>query len=376
MENKTDYMSDWTLFYNSTRSNALYGFVQGMYVYAIPVISILGIFGNTCSLKVFVLTYFRRYPSSIYLAALSFSDTWFLIALFISWFGSINTHLAIEESLCLFIVYITYVTGFLSVWYVVMIMIDRYIVVCHPLQKPKLCTKSRVTVAAISVTVFAHLFYAHVFVTMEAVNMGKEHHCTSKKEYVNVLTVFTYIDTVITFVMPFIAATIMSIRVIFTIRRFSYKFISRYEKKYFLTPFNTLSKAQYRLTKMLIVLTCVFIVLNLPSHAFRFYILVNDLLDENGLNLMLIQQICQIIYYINFSINFYLYVATSKHFRRCLHEPVACKSASGYNLTINKTKQIRTVRNIELQRLQRNSYNRSYTRQSVRIRIKTQIAAD
>ena len=120
----------------SDQNESFYSFVHGMYMYAIPLISILGILGNIASFRVFMFTSFGRHPSCIYLAALSVSDTWFLIALLVGWMGSLDSLHIGSSAYCVISIYIAYVTSFLSVWYVVLIMIDRYIVVCHPLRGP------------------------------------------------------------------------------------------------------------------------------------------------------------------------------------------------------------------------------------------------
>lgn len=301
-----------------------YNFVHGLYLYAIPIISTLGIVGNACSFKVFMFTFFSRQPSSVYLAALSVSDNCFLFALFLGWFGSLNEHLMQTGVWCIFMVYITYVTSCLSVWYVVLTMLDRYIVVCHPLHGPRLCSKRRATIAVLTVTIISALFYGHCFFTSEIIQTPSGPSCTWKQSYLSLITVFTYIDTAITFVIPFILLVTFNVFVIVSIRRFTYKHISSYEKKYYASPKRMLSKAQFRLTIMLIVMSTVFLVLNLPSHGIRFYILIKNLINQNDVVLFLAQQICQMLYYLNFSINFVLYFSRSRTFRRYLTEPLKC----------------------------------------------------
>lgn len=326
MENYTNAtnLTRISAFLHKNDSVVFYNFVAGLYVYAIPLISVIGVIGNVWSFKVFVFTSFNKHPSSIYLAMLGVSDTCFLIALIFGWIGTIHDSTVNTGVLCLVSVYIAYVSSFLSVWYVVLIMVDRFIVVCFPLRGYRLCSKRRSLIAGTVVTVFGILFYSHSFFTVQVVPTPGGVSCQLNNDYRHLVTVITYIDTGITFVFPFVAIFVLNIVVIVTIRKFSFKHVTLRGNKYYSPPHNILSNAQMRLTVMLIVVAIVFLVLNLPSHGIRFYILVKDLAQTKDLVLFLSQQICQILYYINFSVNFTLYVSSSKTFRRCLFEKARC----------------------------------------------------
>ncbi|KAK3104095.1 hypothetical protein FSP39_024377 [Pinctada imbricata] len=321
LTNTTNVTTD--LPYENSKAS-FYEFVHLLYKYAIPMISIIGIFGNIASIKVFMFTSFGKHASCIYLTALSVSDTLFLIALLVGWMGSFDNLHIDSGAFCIISIYVTYVSSFLSVWYVVLIMIDRYIVVCHPLRGPRMCSRQRAIIAVSIITTAALLFYTHCFF-MTTKRRENKSFCVFEEEDIHFLTVLTYIDTSITFIVPFLAIFVLSICVIVSIRRFHFRHFRFHEQRYYSPKFNILSKAQVRLTVMFVVVSCVFLVLNLPSHGFRFFILVNDLTrnKRNGLVLFLIQQCLQILYYTNFSINFGLYVISSKSFRRCLREP--CK---------------------------------------------------
>lgn len=317
MANTSSYGSNLT---GPEEDQPFYDFVHGLYLYAIPLITFFGLSGNISSFKVFMFTSFRKHPSSVYLSVLCISDTWFLIALFLIW-------LDISGVICMVIVFITYTTSFLSVWYVVLIMLERYIVVCHPLQSTRLCSKKRAIVYSSVVTIFAILFYIHSFFTMELVpTTGGKIACRMTQHNLHIIRVITYVDTAITFVLPFIVIFFLNVLVIRAIRNFTYRHVSRHEKKYYASPYNTLSMAQMRLTVMLMVVSSVFLVLNLPSHGVRLYISVNSLMNSKDIPLFLAQQVCQMLYYLNFAINFFLYACTSKTFRRCLKEHPRCKS--------------------------------------------------
>lgn len=316
----------------SDEDEYFYDFVHILYKYFIPILCIFGIIGNALSFRVFVFTSFAKQPSSIYLAALSVSDTWFLSALLISWVGSLDTLATQSGVFCVISIYITYVTSFLSIWYVVLIMLDRYIVVCHPLRGHKLCSRQRVLIALTIVTTFGVLFYSHCFFTMKIDQTDDDERqlCRVQDNYYHVLRLITYFDIVITFIIPVVTVLVFNLAVICAIRRFYFRQFRMSQGRMYASTsplFNILSKAQVRLTVMLIIVSSVFLVLNLPSHGFRFFILVNDILKrrKENFNLFLIQHCLQIMYYINFAINFLLYCTCSKSFRRCFRESPKCQ---------------------------------------------------
>jgi hypothetical protein len=318
-----------------------YDFVHALYLFAIPLISVFGIVGNVLSIKVFLCSTFHKQPSSIYLAALSLSDTWFLLALLLGWLGSFDGTIQQSGVTCMLSIYVTYVTGFLSVWYVVLIVIDRYIVVCHPLRGPRLCSRKRVAIASSFITTFAIVFYTHCFhTTMIVENASKNgFHCVVRRDTMFALTIITYIDSVMTIGVPFLAIFVLNCCLISAVRKFNNKHVRFSERKlYSYSPqYSILTKAQIRLTIMLVVVSSVFLILNLPSHAIRLYIMIKGLATkrQHSIILFLIQQIFQILYYANFAVNFILYMASSKLFRKCLKERPKCRALR--HLRLKKT---------------------------------------
>lgn len=133
LKNVEDYMSsihNMNVTENDTRPvdlDTFETFTKGLYTYGIPLICMFGIFGNMLSFRVFVFTSFGKHNSSSYIAALSLSDTGFLASLLLSWLGGGRLGVVYGHSpvWCHMMIYVTYICSFLSVWYVVLIMIDR-----------------------------------------------------------------------------------------------------------------------------------------------------------------------------------------------------------------------------------------------------------
>ena len=84
--------------------------------YVVPCIIAAGLIGNTLSFLVFVFTKLRNLSSSVYLAALSISDSGFLLCVFFSWSNNVGIRIYHTQGWCQTFVYLTYIFGFLSVW--------------------------------------------------------------------------------------------------------------------------------------------------------------------------------------------------------------------------------------------------------------------
>ena len=77
-------------------------------------------------------------------------------------------------------------------------------------------------------------------------------------------------------------------------------------------------RVQLRTTRSLLIVSSVFVLLNLPSHAFRTYAVVMEFAnaDYTFSNVALLwQKLLQLVYYANFAANFCLYSACSRSFR-------------------------------------------------------------
>jgi len=82
-----------------------------------------------------------------------------------------------------------------------------------------------------------------------------------------------------------------------------------------------------QVTKMLLLVSTVFLILNIPSHAVRVYVFVMSSVDPSYVPhrlLVLVQKVIQHLFYLNFATNFLLYSASGKAFRRALRRLVWC----------------------------------------------------
>ncbi|CAN7994637.1 unnamed protein product, partial [Ixodes pacificus] len=155
------------------------------------------------------------------------------------------------------------------------------------------------------------------------------------------------IDTMLTLIVPFLLLTVMN----FMIARSIYLFYARHRQqrafcreghpmRVFMDPpqakqngsgsilhasqggSNVVAPAtQISVTRMLLLVSTVFILLNLPSYVLRIYVFLLSFGDAESLEAAsgslayVLQRYFMILYYTNFAINFVLYNASSRMFR-------------------------------------------------------------
>ena len=354
----------------------------------IPLLVVIGVIGNGLSFVVFLCTHLRYQSSSIYLAFLNLADSGFLLNVFLSvWLGYVDVHVTHKEGGCQFIIYISYVFGFLSVWTVVSFTAERYIVVFYPLKKHTLCTPRRAKAIVLGLLAVALLFYLIAPLTSVVIpgpDNGKMM-CQPRPGFGVFWYYFLHVDSFVTFVIPSAAIILLNIRITLKICKFvhwnvpscpsktlngrdSERIIthnSRVNEKGQVTvvgntwhrsksPSSTSSSVerrerlvienqernvrsgqdwsrntplqysstrngyQLRTTRALVIVSSVFLVLNLPSHVFRLYYSFADITSNIPASMILWQNILQMFYYGNFSVNVFLYSACSRSFRVAL----------------------------------------------------------
>ncbi|CAG5133873.1 unnamed protein product [Candidula unifasciata] len=282
----------------------------------LPAIIFPGLTLNAISCFVFTSRELKNFSSSIYIFALLVSDTGVLIGF----------------------VFFTYVFSFLSVWYVVCITVENFITVCHPSQFMIMCTKRRAVLVVTCILMISLALYIVTAVAAEVTpsfltgDVGK---CGLRNELLPVMHVMTYIDSVLTLLVPLIAISVMLITIILSIihkskwkkRLSSLPMLDACE----LRPINdsrqgfVRTSAQIRVAKMLLALSVSYVVMNAPSHVTRLYYLIrprtpgaSEVTHSEGL----IQLVLQYVSYAHHASKFWIFVIISRNFRKTLKQSV------------------------------------------------------
>lgn len=148
--------------------------IHNITYYYTPLIVLAGSIGNILSVFVFFKTKLRKLSSSYYLAALGVSDTCFLLTSFCQWFNFTDVNLYNQNIFCQFFTYVSFVSCFLSVWYVVAFTVERFIAVLYPLKRQTMCTVRRAKIVLCGLTVaggvinFPTIIYSDVIYSEES----------------------------------------------------------------------------------------------------------------------------------------------------------------------------------------------------------------
>ncbi|XP_055914205.1 cysteinyl leukotriene receptor 1 [Eupeodes corollae] len=331
--------------------------------YYTPIIVFGGSIGNILSVFVFFKTNLRKLSSSFYLAALAVSDTLYLLATFASWLGYVEVNVYNRDVLCQFFVFTSSLCSFCSVWYVVAFTVERFIAVMYPLKRQTMCTVKRAKIVLAGITLLGCL-HCTPYLLISAPKYNPESHsmhCSIRDEYMDFGTTVNYVDTVVVFAVPLSTIAILNTFTGCTVWKFATvrRTMTLQKRKTQITrsPFSSTyrtstvkrqnsvmsnfshpnghnncggshreskskpgrrpltNSSQLKVTKMLLIVSTVFVFLNLPSYFFR----VKMFLEKEESEMLTKQQyIANSLFVTNFGINFVLYCVSGQNFRKAL----------------------------------------------------------
>lgn len=222
-------------------------------VYYTPLLVVLGLIGNLLSVFVFYKSKLWLQPTSQYLSVLAVSDTVFLIHLLPPWLNAV--HLATlfhREGFCQVIVFTSYVSCSLSAWLVVAFTVERFVAVLHPLKRNAMCTVKRARLIIVVLIIAALLVNLPILRFV----VPNNNDCNVGSEYVKPASQFNVADTIISFTFPL--ALIITLNTCITVGVWR---LGQARAR--------AQRAQHRVTRMLLIVSTVFVVFNLPAYTMR-----------------------------------------------------------------------------------------------------------
>lgn len=311
------------------------------YVYVTPVILFTGIVGNVLSLKVFLSRNLRGKSASSYLAALSISDLMSLIFyVTVEWlrrglvyvYPNATVPLLDSEGVCQVLMYLSYISRFLSSWLVVAFTFERYIGVCHPLRRRLVCDTSNTRRIIISLCLVSLVIVMYKpFLSGVYVSADGTRYCTSNK--VHHLLSFA-LDSTFALLITLVPFTIITVLNIFIVKRVltrnkRHKIEFSYHRKRLRRIFaekchtdESLIKIEF--TLILLSISFFFVTFNLPYFSiwFRNFLYNKYISRQESMSTEHIEYwqgllyVTRAIFYMNYCVNFFLYSITGSYFRR------------------------------------------------------------
>ena len=312
------------------------------YGFLTPFIIFIGILGNSISLVIFRKRQLRKLSASLYLSAICISDTCVLLTYVLldwlnkglpRWPGGARVQVINIQGLCQVFMFVSYTFRIISVWLIIVFTFERYVAICWPFQRRLICTRSFSIKMIISVSVIACLLslYKPLIVNVNITNEVKL--CTKAKGYEDLNFTLDSIYGVMITAVPFILITLFNIQIL---RRLVCRTTEHMEVR----SISTDSKMRLEFTFILLSISTCFVCLNMPYFILwckRFSEISTNENSQNGmLNLVLtrtsVQQntnrsgllITRTIFYLNYSINFFLYSLTGKQYRKYMKQLLCC----------------------------------------------------
>lgn len=257
---------------------------QILNIYFTPVLIVLGLFGNSISLMVFFTSKLRLQSTSQYLSALAISDILFLCQLVPPWLVAVSGSTVFSQNgCCQLIVYLSYVMCTTSSWLVVAFTIERFVAVVYPLHRNAICTVKRARLIITSLTTTSLLINLPVVLfTLPSAN-----DCNMDKQLMGHAARFNLVDTVVSFTIPMAVIVVLNAWIIWAVycvarARFH---LTRYQNPMQESDFQrgrryrTPQRAQQRVTKMLLIVSSTYVILNLPAYTMRIVAYANNMVS-------------------------------------------------------------------------------------------------
>lgn len=359
MEVFRNVSDDFTLTFSETeRAGGLLKVALLLHRVLLPGIVLFGLIGNILSLLVFNTTKLRRLSSSAYLSALALSDSGFLLCVLLLWIDTLNVSIFHRPILCQTLVYLTFIFSFLSVWIVNVLTLELYVITFYLSTRTlQLLDRSFAVRVLGFLAGLAIVLYAYNIWTIEIHEIDQERNvCTEKRSYF-VLTM-SCIDSLLTSLIPMVMMLVMTSRLLLAItkdcdsgtksplqtrrktrlvqavewisngnRAFScankleqtdiYSARREIEQKIARRRSRSLS-AYKKLRRMLVAVSVVFLFLNLPMHVNKLQSQLMSITKDGYVTsekAQAITHLLDLLFYINFSVNFIVYAGFTKQFR-------------------------------------------------------------
>ncbi|GAB1598942.1 somatostatin receptor type 2-like [Argonauta hians] len=182
-------------------------------LYAVPTVIGVGIFGNIWAFLTFHYTSIKRIPATHSMMALAVVDNGVLFTkLLMTWLPRHRIDIYNRYGGCQLIVLCNFLCIFLSPWYLVCLLIERYLDLIHPSSQWRIKTTFRARLISIGVAIFALAFYLHIAWIFGVDD--ESNRCTLWPDSANYYHKLNIIDTVIVVLLPNVCFVVLLLRLL------------------------------------------------------------------------------------------------------------------------------------------------------------------
>jgi len=321
--------------HSATTFNQHYHVFKMIETYFVPLTCVVGLVGNTLAVKTFLHKDLKRHSCSVFLITKSVSDILFLLNLSLIYIsGGVMFPITTVYCVCKILIFVTYISGFLSVWSVIFVSLENFVRIRYPFEVKRVCKKRNAELTVVTILLIAICIY-HVPLWISDQN------CVAVQKYTGVTETFVLVDTLVTLIIPSILLSVLIIAIISKVIRFQEKHVKESNRN--LVPAcrvvgksSRKSHAQIAaVCKMLLAVSLTFFFLTVPSHIVRIKVLISsftqgysEVSDTEGA----IQGISQLCFYSSMSVNLFIFLIFGDNFRKVFVKVVFRReSQSSYN---------------------------------------------
>ncbi|XP_046337847.1 B1 bradykinin receptor-like [Haliotis rufescens] len=308
--------------YNTTdlENDPTYQTVLHLQTWTLPVVFSIGLIGNILAARTFLSPNLRNTSCCLYLATKSINDLLFLMSLFVVWLYRLDVRVFKTVGVCQATVFITYITGFLSVWCVVLITWENFIRVSLPSHVTNLCSVKRAKYTIILLITIAVGLYSFSLWTTGLISSHNNSSCLVFEKYERLLVAMTLVDSILTLVIPLVVMVFLNVAI-------SVSAVHAHERRKRLferVPRTSTSRRketlalEVKVSKLLFAVSLIFIVLHTPTHVIRIKMMFLQSLygaASPSLNDGVMHRIFELVYYMNFSVHCAVYLIFGDNFR-------------------------------------------------------------
>ena len=298
-------------------------------LYVPPVLLLIGIVGNIFSFIILRQKALRSQSTYLYLAVLAWADTIVLfMGLLRAWLGELGGYdlKNQEDWLCKSTSVVLHTASDFSVWLIIAVTVERYIVACHPLKAVAMCKSYRAKLVIITIFLAVFALNTHFAWTVRVVSLPygsgnlTERRCQGVELYAQFFKVWSWVDAVKYSFLPLGIIAILNMLITTKVvgahkRRVLSGSIRRRRLNY---RRSSVSEASTKLTVMLLAVSFSFLLTTLPMNI---ALIISRFRPEREnlhsiARFALANTIVTLLMYTNHAMNFYLYCATGQKFRK------------------------------------------------------------
>ncbi|KAK3085681.1 hypothetical protein FSP39_007067 [Pinctada imbricata] len=297
-------------------------------LYISPIILIIGTIGNLLSFIVFK-AHGSKVSTYSYLAALAVMDLFVLyVGLLRRWVAQLSDIDIGDHSdwLCKFVMFFGYVCSDSSVWLIIIVTAERYIAVQYPLRASIMCKVRRARFITFIPVIVLCIINIHFFWTVALNPFNGQIKCSANPSYIFLVEkVWPWVDTALYSLCPFFIITILNsfiVHQVLNARRKREAYLMQKKERAIPHRRSKSAEASMRLTLMLLAVSFSFLITTLPMNVVLIVSQFGNNSPKQGMkqyaSFILVKDISEILMYVNHSINFFLYCAAGKKFRKIL----------------------------------------------------------